>query len=478
MVVKNFPRDGSGILAVYKQFGQFSALQVNIPKTVVVPLWASSLTSISKCLIADMMPEWSSVSVAYAATYLGFAVGPMRNDSLWTKAIAKYQDRVDLWSSAQIGLLYSINTYNTFSIPVLNYLGQLAALPDYALDIESRALRKLTPGPGVWCVNNDLWYLDQAFSFPTAFKCLKIVTWASQLRTAYFESVSERGSWDVRVKASKLWESLLDSDRYRERKEWNSWYMSSFVLQLDKAMKAAEAISINPSQVYRTLFKKHLQSGCDRAAASIGVRQELQKTLYQALLKHPSNMPNHDMRIRHKMEIWNSQIPEGILSRRFAQNYVRLAALVQPRVHAACWRAAWNGWCVDYRFRNISGRWWTKPCIFNCSPTAEDRIEHYCRCPHVTGFAYRYLGIQPSACHLGNFLLIESDMSDDALTLFAVLVYAVYRTFNQARHTDYVLSKQQLYDMLEENAKTGVRHHGKSTAVLFDRAHLRHIAHE
>jgi len=69
MVVWDFPREGSGIIAVYKEFGLFSGLQVNIPKTVIIPLWASSITSIARTLIADSMPEWSSVQVAYSAPY-------------------------------------------------------------------------------------------------------------------------------------------------------------------------------------------------------------------------------------------------------------------------------------------------------------------------------------------------------------------------------------------------------------------------
>jgi len=62
-------------------------------------------------------------------------------------------------------------------------------------------------------------------------------------------------------------------------------------------------------------------------------------------------------------------------------------------------------------------------------------------------------------------------MSDAALTLFAILVYAVYRTTNQARRTN-TQSEQHIYDMLEENAKAATRHHAKSSAVLLSARHL------
>jgi len=353
----------------------------------------------------------------------------------------------------------------------MTYLGQLAALPACAGEVESAALRKLTPGPGSWCIENDLWYLDGVCSFPSSFKSLHTVCWAAQLRTAHFEMISERGPWNARIKASELSQVLFDSDRHRERHDWHEWYMSSFAIQLDKALTSAQALGISPQGIYDQSIKKHVRAGCHRAAAAVNARKDLQKQLYDALLYHPLHKPHFEQRIRHKLAVWKLSIPQGRLSRRFAQNYARLAKLVQPRVQAACFRTAWNGWCVDYRFRNMEGRWWTKPCIFKCSEGAEDRIEHYCMCPHVVGFARRYLGIEVSACNLDNFLLVHSCMSDAALTLFAILVYAVYRTTNQARRTN-TQSEQHIYDMLEENAKAATRHHAKSSAVLLSARHL------
>ena len=115
----------------------------------------------------------------------------------------------------------------------------------------------------------------------------------------------------------------------------------------------------------------------------IHAKAGLQRTLYEALLDHPSHRFNYEERARHKLAIWSLPIPPGWLSRRFLANYNRLSALVQPRVHAANWRAAWNGWCVDHRFRNLAGRKDTKQCMFKCMEHAEDRIDHYWQCPFV-----------------------------------------------------------------------------------------------
>ena len=65
-------------------------------------------------------------------------------------------------------------------------------------------------------------------------------------------------------------------------------------------------------------------------------------------------------------------------------------------------------------------------------------------------------------------------MSDTDLTIYAILVYAVYRCINTARH-GHCLTEDQVYDMLEEYSKTSVRGHSKSSAVLFRFAQGRFI---
>jgi len=125
---------------------------------------------------------------------------------------------------------------------------------------------------------------------------------------------------------------------------------------------------------------------------------------------------------------------------------------------------------MHYRFRNLSGRWWTKPCVLNCSASAEDRIEHYCRCPRVVRFAHHFLGIHPELCTLAHFLLCRKNTSDDLLMLFAVVVYAVHRT-TTALQDEGVVSSDIVHDMLMDFSKMAVRGNNKSSAVLFQAVH-------
>ena len=74
----------------------------------------------------------------------------------------------------------------------------------------------------------------------------------------------------------------------------------------------------------------------------------------------------------------------------------RLAVLVPPRVHSAVYRTWFNGWCTSRRFRTCMGqdRVRSSSCLFGCSQTAEDSIEHCVLCPHVCLFMQRYFGIK------------------------------------------------------------------------------------
>ena len=65
-------------------------------------------------------------------------------------------------------------------------------------------------------------------------------------------------------------------------------------------------------------------------------------------------------------------------------------------------------------------------------------------------------------------------MSDSLLTLFSILVYAVYRTTNDLRDKGEV-SGGIVHDMLEEFSKTAVRGNIKSSAVFFQAVHGRHL---
>ena len=116
------------------------------------------------------MPEWCAAEVASWSRYLGFAVGPGRGTHSWDKALPKFLSRVGMWSSQKLGMHYTAKVYNTFAFSTLAFLWQLEDVPADVLEAEQTALRKLTPGPGMWRLPTDLFYLKEFFGQTLSFK--------------------------------------------------------------------------------------------------------------------------------------------------------------------------------------------------------------------------------------------------------------------------------------------------------------------
>ena len=56
----------------------------------------------------------------------------------------------------QLGLHAALNTYNMYALPVLLFVAQLESSPPEILRLEEVAVRRVAPGPGLWCSHADL----------------------------------------------------------------------------------------------------------------------------------------------------------------------------------------------------------------------------------------------------------------------------------------------------------------------------------
>jgi hypothetical protein len=91
-------------------------------------------------------------------------------------------------------------------------------------------------------------------------------------------------------------------------------------------------------------------------------------------------------RIRCRTARWKFSGPPAHVAARCVRLLGILKLRVNPAVAAGYLRALFNGWPTTARMRNMEGAGEIKACVFGCSDTAEDRIEHYCRCPIVWKF--------------------------------------------------------------------------------------------
>ena len=85
----------------YMDLATISNLNLNLPKTICIPLWATSIP-IAKATIVAICPGWSQNEVSSTGKYLGFYVGPGKADKAWQAASHKMLYVTD----SNVGLVY------------------------------------------------------------------------------------------------------------------------------------------------------------------------------------------------------------------------------------------------------------------------------------------------------------------------------------------------------------------------------------
>ena len=286
MVTPNFTRDGGKILALYKAFGEVSNLRLNLPKTVLIPLWPCCLEQMKATWLQERFPEWCQTELNTWSLYLGFAVGPGRSTHSWDKALVKYKARANLWKDHRLGLHYAAHCYNSLVLPTLSFIWQLEDVPEQAFHEETAVLCSLTRGPSQWRLPSDLYHLHAHFGQTRSFNSLRHVALAAKLRVLIL------GDLQVEQRAGAL-RTAQSATNFLERfVQWNSWYNSSYLFVLQRSDAAAKSMGINADVVYSELKTK------DTTTA----KHLLQRTLASMLLKVRSFNVDCDERLRHKLK--------------------------------------------------------------------------------------------------------------------------------------------------------------------------------
>ena len=74
------------IEAAFRRFAAVSGLDLNLSKTIVIPLGDESVDTV-KARLGAVSGFWRAIQVAEAGTDLGYAVGPGKGTSSWDKAV-------------------------------------------------------------------------------------------------------------------------------------------------------------------------------------------------------------------------------------------------------------------------------------------------------------------------------------------------------------------------------------------------------
>ena len=165
--------------------------------------------------------------IALSGTYLGFRIGPNKNDSSWSAPTAKYLDRSTMGEDHALGLHYDVYAYNTLAASVLGFIGQLENPPEATLQAEGEALHRVIKGPGhTWASKEDFWYLKQHYGMPISCKSVWMTAKAAQLRVRTWDPACRNPHYINDCRA--LFTAVRAPHNPLTRGLWDSWYDRSF----------------------------------------------------------------------------------------------------------------------------------------------------------------------------------------------------------------------------------------------------------
>ena len=183
-VFPNWEEHSAAAHSIFTEFGAMSGLNLNKPKTVVIPLWEGGM----EALLSDTSTTaegWKDLKVSMKGTYLGFEVGPGKGNSSWDAPIKKYLSRCNSWSTRAMGLHYATMAHNVYAFSTLTYIAQLENLPGALHDTILKGINKFIPGPGNWISIEDVVFFKELYGQSSSFKSIEFTHQAAKLRVVH-----------------------------------------------------------------------------------------------------------------------------------------------------------------------------------------------------------------------------------------------------------------------------------------------------
>jgi hypothetical protein len=284
------------------------------------------------------------------------------------------------------------------------------------------------------------------FHLPISFRSLAVGSLASKLRVLTYEVTNAKKLW------AELQTLLLDHINTPLRREW---YESCFAKNLALAESEALALGVSCKGIIGTLKDRAPKRG----DARIYIRGNFQREAYTQISNSRRFWMNVEERHRTKQSRWKLVLPPRIAASRATGMFKRLSALVSPRVVATVARTHWNGWCTKRRFQLVG------PCVFHCSISCYDAVEHYPFCVVFKSLLQRVLHL-PIIDTFQNFLMLDHRLwSDDRLVVTSIAHYALYTAFNAAGLLGHHATEFWL-DFMERQCYFAARGHARSTRAL------------
>ena len=184
-VITDWDTDSPIVEKIFSEFAIMSGLELNIKKTICIPLWLEGKTELEQTL-RDSERAWKDIVIAGAGTYLGFVEGPERGKKTYDKPAHKFIKRCNQWGGMGVGLQYTTVAFNTFAASTLAFVAQLESPTEEVIEAEKSGVRKCLPGPGNWYRScQDPYFLKEVYGQKHSFRGIKYVSQAAQLRVVW-----------------------------------------------------------------------------------------------------------------------------------------------------------------------------------------------------------------------------------------------------------------------------------------------------
>ena len=437
---------------IFEEFARISGLGLNISKTVVVPLFVVDAPDL-RAAIASRVPGWGQIGIEDHARYLGFEVGPGRGDLSWSAPLRKYRERVEIWRAIGAGLRLTVVAYRVYILSVLLFVAQLERVPEAALQAESRALLRLTPGPTDWMTAGPLKALTD-FGMNFEFASLSACATAAAARAFKFENYVN-GGLRARERRQQLSNRFFHSDGLAL--SMVPWARSGSLFRL---VDAAEELAA--AEQARGLDATIL--GVD--ASDEGERRSWQRRAV-VILRPLGSASLALAHARRRLDKWVIPLLPARRPARMIAVCQLITARGTPRISAAFIRTAFHGWCTARRFQGRAR------CLLGCG-RGEDSIQHYCCCAVYHRFCFRHAGLVAPAAeqklecflNLGQSTMNRTEVNtpEGATLLRALSVYAAYRV--QASVRNGALPAGDAADALPLMLREGARGHPALESLL------------
>eukprot|EP00973_Karenia_brevis_P019985 2743051-Karenia_brevis.AAC.1 len=114
VVLNDFRASLPHLHMLFLEFKKISALDLNVEKTLFIPLWKYQSVHGVTTAITDVCPAWHKMKVDSKGKYLGLVIGPGSGDHSWDAPVRKFNKKLNFWASQRLGLLMGAICFNTF----------------------------------------------------------------------------------------------------------------------------------------------------------------------------------------------------------------------------------------------------------------------------------------------------------------------------------------------------------------------------